>query len=107
MASGIIQMHKVALLWIPIGNLGKFLLQTVQNDVHKLRLIKPFSWQQRDDIGDSDGNKTHPKHDRFCTDKLFGASWASYFNGYPNCGLKILKVRPRFIAMMKRARSVA
>jgi hypothetical protein len=97
MGSGIIQMQKVALFWIRIGKLGEFLLQTVQNDVHEERPIKHFSWRLRDDINNSNGSETHPKHNLLWTNKLLEPSWASYVSTYPYCGSRIFKVDPGFI----------
>jgi hypothetical protein len=39
MGPGVIQMQKAALFWIWIVNLGEFLLQIVQNDVHEEKPI--------------------------------------------------------------------
>jgi hypothetical protein len=47
---------KAVLFRIQIGNLGEFLLQTVQNDVQEERPMKRFSWQQHDDIDNSENN---------------------------------------------------
>jgi hypothetical protein len=65
---------KVARFWIRIGNLGEFLLQVVQNDVHKERPIRRFSWRQHDNIENSDEDETHPKHGLLSAGKFLGPS---------------------------------
>jgi hypothetical protein len=62
----------MALFWIRIGNLGEFLLQTVQNDVQEETTIKLCSWRQHDDSDNSDAGETPSKHDSLCTDQLVG-----------------------------------